>query len=180
MKEIYTRRLKIRDLSLIDLDDFYEYAKIPEVGKNAGFEPHESIFHSEFILNDLILSKDTFAIELLHNKKMIGTISIYDDIKKEKFLEENEISIGYSLSSSYWNQGFATEAAIAILKDYLNNHPSIKAIKVMSFDNNFRSKRVIEKLGFHKYDMTIINEIETNHYKITVNDFKEKHSNKEI
>ena len=40
MKTIETERLILRKWQLEDLDDFYEYAKNPNVGPMAGWEPH--------------------------------------------------------------------------------------------------------------------------------------------
>ena len=42
MKTLETERLILREWQLKDLDDFYEYAKNPNVGSNAGWEPHSS------------------------------------------------------------------------------------------------------------------------------------------
>ena len=40
---LYTKRLIIRPWALNDLDDFYEYAKNPEVGPLAGWAPQMCI-----------------------------------------------------------------------------------------------------------------------------------------
>ena len=40
---LYTQRLIIRSLSILDADDMYEYAKTPYVGPTAGWPPHTSI-----------------------------------------------------------------------------------------------------------------------------------------
>ena len=40
MKTLETDRLILRSWKLSDRDDFYEYAKNPNIGPNAGWEPH--------------------------------------------------------------------------------------------------------------------------------------------
>ena len=40
---LYTERLMIRPLSVLDADDMYEYAKTPLVGPMAGWPPHTSL-----------------------------------------------------------------------------------------------------------------------------------------
>ena len=37
---LYTNRLIIRPISVLDADDMFEYAKTPYVGPSAGWAPH--------------------------------------------------------------------------------------------------------------------------------------------
>ena len=54
MKTLETERLILRNFKESDLDDLYEYAKVPGVGENAGWPHHEDIESTKKILNDFI------------------------------------------------------------------------------------------------------------------------------
>ena len=49
-----TERLILRPFKENDLDDFYEYAKNPKVGPNAGWKPHAHVFHISSNRNNLV------------------------------------------------------------------------------------------------------------------------------
>ena len=75
---IIDEKFIIRDLSLKDADDYYEYAKDPDVGPNAGWKPVPNIQVARQVLSGNIFSKDVFAIALRDSNKLIGTISLYN------------------------------------------------------------------------------------------------------
>ena len=54
---IYTDRLILRPLSLDDANDMFEYAKLPNVGPNAGWEPHRSVYETTAVIYNLISNK---------------------------------------------------------------------------------------------------------------------------
>ncbi|MDL2292171.1 GNAT family N-acetyltransferase [Acholeplasma sp. OttesenSCG-928-E16] len=161
MKSIETKRLLLRKPEIEDLRDFNYYAKKPNIGPMAGWSPHLSLAESEFILTDMIINDEVYAIIYKENKKMIGTIGIHP------YLEDDEAKeLGYVISDDYWGQGIAVEAARAVI-DELFKDPLIKRIYCGYFSFNTQSKRVIEKLGFR--------------YLRTVSDEKYKtYSNKQI
>jgi ribosomal-protein-alanine N-acetyltransferase len=116
LQNLTTKNLILRELSLSDSEDMYEYAKDEEVAKYVLWEPHDSIDDSfEFI--GWVINKYNnkqiapWGIELKTNGKLIGTIG-FNEWQKENFCAE----LGYAISKNYWNQGFTTEAAKAILK----------------------------------------------------------------
>ena len=69
-----TERLILRPWTLEDLDDFYEYAKNPDVGPKAGWYPHKNKEESLEILNRFIDNKKTFCIVYKENNKAISKI----------------------------------------------------------------------------------------------------------
>ena len=71
-----TDRLIIREWSEMDLEDFFEYAKVDGVGQMAGWNPHTSIQESKTILEMFINEKMTFALELKENHKVIGSLGL--------------------------------------------------------------------------------------------------------
>jgi [ribosomal protein S5]-alanine N-acetyltransferase len=60
--------------------------------------------------------------------------------------ENGSVEIGYGIAPSYRNRGFAAEAAQALIQWAFENH-RVRRITAECLDNNFPSKRVLEKLG---------------------------------
>jgi len=140
-------RILIRNITLKDVDDYYEYAKSPNIGPNAGWKPVPSRRVAERVVAGFIARRDTFAIEERSYKKMIGTISIYpDSLRKNKLA----VSVGFSINEDFQNMGYATEA-LKLIIHYIFNYMNMDIIEIGHHVDNVKSKRVIEKCGFH-YD----------------------------
>ena len=60
---------------------------------------------------------------------------------------ENARMLGYALGENHWGQGFATEAAIAVLH-FAFDQMGCPVVSAYHFPKNAKSKRVIKKLGF--------------------------------
>jgi RimJ/RimL family protein N-acetyltransferase len=137
-------RIVIRDLTLKDAKDFYEYSKHQLVGPNAGWKPIESENIANRVLSGMILSRETFAIALSESNKLIGTISLYSNtIRKWKSAN----SIGFSLNYDYWGLGYATEALKLMIR-YVFTKTECELIEIGHHLDNNASRRVIEKCGF--------------------------------
>lgn len=152
MKTLETERLIIRKFRQEDLNDFYEYAKNPNVGPNAGWCPHESIEDSAEILKIFIEGDEVWAIIDKQMGKVIGSIGLHKDHKRDN---PDARMLGYVLSESYWGKGLTTEAAKAVIK-YAFENMELGLISVYHYKDNNRSKRVIEKCGF-VYEGTLRN-----------------------
>ena len=149
MKTIETERLILRSWQFEDLDDFYEYAKNPNVGPMAGWEPHSSKEVSSNILKSFIEKDEVWAIVFKENNKVIGSLGIHSDKKRG---DVNAKSMGYVLSADYWGRGLMTEAAKRVIR-YVFDEMNLDLLAIYHYPNNIRSKRVIEKCGF-KYEGT--------------------------
>ena len=144
-----TDRLIIREWSEMDLEDFFDYAKVDGVGQMAGWNPHTSIQESKTILEMFIKEKNIFALELRENHKVIGSLGLETLSLSLSDEYENLVGreIGYVLSKDYWGKGLMPEAVNRVIKfcfekenyDYLMCSHSVI---------NSQSKRVIEKSGF--------------------------------
>lgn len=134
-----TERLLLRPCRITDAEDIYEYAKNPIVGIMAGWKPHESVEETEIIIRE-ILMRDSLAIVLKSERKVIGTIGLM-------FRNKDVYELGYSLSENYWNKGYGTEAAKEMLHYAFSSGLAHEVISG-HFTENIRSKRVIEKCGF--------------------------------
>ena len=144
---IQTERLVLRPFKEEDLEDFYEYAKVPGVGERAGWIHHSSREESRGILEMFIREKRTFAIEC--RGKVIGSLGVdnYDEEEFPEFAGEKAAEIGYVLSGEYWGQGLMSEAVKAVIR-YLWDHTDLEVLLCSHYNWNTQSCRVQEKCGF--------------------------------
>lgn len=143
---IETKRLILREITLNDTFDMYEYASLPSFGPMAGWEPHRSILDTKSRIKMMIDKKKygqlgTFAVILKEEDKMIGTIELHTYIRGFK------AELGYSINPKYQAKGYATEAAIEAIVwgfEYLG----LSRIECTTYTHNFSSQKVCEKLQF--------------------------------
>lgn len=150
MKTLKTERLVLRDWRETDLEDFYEYAKNPNVGPNAGWRPHNDKAESLKILKEFIKNDDVWAVTEKPTGKAIGSLGLHKDGKREN---DKARMIGYVLSEPYWGKGLMTEAVKRVLA-YSFEELGLEIVTIFHFSFNQRSKRVIEKCGFN-YEGTL-------------------------
>lgn len=152
MKDIQTERLILRDASVSDADDMFEYAKLEEVTKHLSWKPHQIVKDSEKILDVLskeAKEKDSYvlkAIVLKENNKMIGTIDarIFGEGQKDA-------EFGYCLNPKYWNKGYMSETLKAFM-EALHKECSIENIFGSFERENIASKRVMQKNEMYYYE----------------------------
>jgi RimJ/RimL family protein N-acetyltransferase len=85
-----------------------------------------------------------FTVVLKANGLVIGDCGLeHTDVSGEM-----ESELGYDLSSDYWGQGLATEAAIAV-RDYAFDMQKLTRLICMIRRGNDASRRVAEKVGMH-------------------------------
>ena len=144
MKRIETNRLSLRSWTLEDAPDLFEYAKLKTVGPNAGWKPHQSVEESTTIIRRFIESDDVWAIELMEEHKVIGSIGLH---QKTDLQGKAGYELGYVLSTPYEGNGFMAEAVHNVLK-HAFLELQIPEIRVYHFVENQRSKKVIQRAGF--------------------------------
>lgn len=152
MQDIKTARLILRDASIKDAEDMFEYAKLDEVTKYLSWKPHITVKDSEKFLEMFskeAKEKDSYvlkAIVLKENDKMIGTIDARifgDGLKDAEF--------GYCLNPKYWNKGYMSEALKAFIKALHEEH-GIENIFGCFERENIASKRVMQKNEMYYYE----------------------------
>ena len=142
-----TQRLLLRPWREMDLQDFYEYARVDGVGQMCGWIPHKDMEESRQILAHFVEQKRELALE--YRGKVIGSLGI-KAYNEEDYPELSNLSggeLGYVLSKDYWGQGLMPEAVKAVIR-YLFETVKLDFILVGHFDWNRQSARVIEKCGF--------------------------------
>ncbi len=150
MRTIETERLHLRPWRREDVEDLYAYAKNPNVGPNAGWKPHESLQESQDILQGWLNEDETksctWAIVPKETGHVSGSIALEEDGRRLHV--PGCRSMGYVLAQEAWGKGYMTEAAQAVLS-YGFQEMGLSLIAIDHYPHNQRSRRVIEKCGFH-------------------------------
>ena len=143
---IETRRLCLRKLQKKDSEDMYEYSRDPEVARHVLWDAHTSIHQTRNYLRFLIrqyrnAAPGTFAIALRETGKVIGTIGFMWVQTDNRAAE-----VGYSLSRTYWNQGYMSEALQAIV-EFGFTKLNLNRIEAQHECDNPASGRVMQHAG---------------------------------
>ncbi len=85
-----------------------------------------------------------YAVELKSNHELIGFVGLSFTPFDAPFTPC--VEIGWRLASRYWSQGYATEAAKAVLH-YAFTTLALDEIVSFAVTTNFASRRVMEKIG---------------------------------
>jgi putative acetyltransferase len=139
-----TQRLVLRQFDPGDAVDVFAYAQNPAVGPMAGWMPHCDIQDSRRVVSQFIRCGDVWAIVEKKTGRVIGSIGLHADGKREV---DGARMLGYVLGEPHWGQGYATEAAQAVLR-FAFEQKDCCVVSAYHFPGNARSKRVIKKLGF--------------------------------
>ena len=143
---LHTDRLILRSLMLEDAQDIQRLAGAREVASTLSNMPHpyEDGMAEEWIHSSCEkFEKDeavTFAITLKTDSSFIGGI----DIRPEQKNENGEL--GYWIGKPYWGNGYATEAAKAVVT---HGFEALKLNRIYAYyvRRNLASERVLEKIG---------------------------------
>lgn len=141
---LQTERLVLRTFDVGDAVDVYAYAQSPVVGPMAGWAPHRDMEESRRVVRHFIQCGDVWAIVEKRTGRVIGSIGLHADGKRTV---DGALMLGYALGERHWGQGYATEAALAVLR-YAFEEKQCAVISAYHFPKNTQSKRVIKKLGF--------------------------------
>ncbi|OGT37300.1 MAG: GNAT family N-acetyltransferase [Gammaproteobacteria bacterium RIFCSPHIGHO2_12_FULL_37_14] len=149
MKILETKRLILRNFTENDIEILTEINQDPKVCE---FLPAIGTRDSTEKLIKKIIEHDSehgfslYAVELKSTGEMIGWCGLMIPSFEAHFTPA--VEIGWRLASNQWNQGYATEAAIAAL-EYAFKNLKLKEIVSFTAEDNIRSRRVMEKIGLH-------------------------------
>lgn len=136
-----TERLIIRRFSSEDWRDLYEYLSQEDVVK---FEPYE-VFTEEASKQEAVRrskSEDFWAVCLKDTGKLIGNIYL----AKQDF---GTWELGYVFNANYHGNGYATEAAKALVDDIFKSKNARRLIAMCS-PLNSPSWKLLERLGMRR------------------------------
>ncbi|MBU5262362.1 GNAT family N-acetyltransferase [Bacillus atrophaeus] len=141
--DIKTDRLVIRKFKCEDWQDVYEYTSNPHVMK---YIP-EGVFTEEdakkFVNENMGGNAEKFPVVVKEENIVIGHIAFF------KYFGEHSYEIGWVFNPKYYNKGYASEAAQAILEFGFTNMKLHRIIATCQ-PQNIASYRVMEKIGMRR------------------------------
>lgn len=143
--EIKTSRLTLRPADVSYLESTHAYAGDNENTKYMMFLPYSDINETERFLRDSEAewAKDTpsrYEFAVIFEKNHIGGITLY------MMDEGNEAELGWVIHRDYLRRGFATEAALAVMR-FAKDTLGVKRIFAGCDSENIASYKLMEKLG---------------------------------
>ncbi len=170
-KVLVTNRLRLRKWTEDDAQVLYELARVPEIGRGAGWLPHKDVDYSKAIIRTVLSGDGDYAITLKDDpSRPIGSIGMcIGSSLKRGIKREDEAEIGYWLGKDYWGNGYATEA-LSKLIDYSFKEVGLSRIWCSFFDGNEKSKNVIERcnLKYHHRNEKLYNSMLKEYYNETM------------
>ncbi len=141
--EITTKRLQLKPLGMVYLQTVNEYAMDIENTKYMCYMPNADEEETADFLRmvDLEWQKDKpdfYEFAILFENRHIGAVTIY--------LEDGKGELGWILNKKYWGNGFAYEAAGALVK-YFSEEKAVSHFIAHCDTLNIASYKVMEKLG---------------------------------
>lgn len=134
--DLKTKRLTVRSFEAADWQDVYQYVSNSTVMK---YLPENVLTEEQ--TKEFIKKEGYYAVE--KEKRVIGHISFI------KYFGEHTYEIGWVFHPDFYNQGYATEAAQAII-NYGFNQMKLHRIVATCQPENIGSFRVMEKLAMRK------------------------------
>ncbi|MDR1761758.1 MAG: GNAT family N-acetyltransferase, partial [Bacteroidales bacterium] len=171
--ELHTKRLILRAWQKDDAESLYKYAKNPNIGPMAGWQPHTSVENSRDIIYHVLSADETYAVVLKETGEAVGSIGLMTAKSEIHSAEmaENEGEIGYLIGEQFWGQGLIPEAVGELLRHAFEDL-QFSAVWCGYYDGNEKSKRAQEKCGF------IYHHTEYNKPVPLMNDFRTEHFTK--
>ena len=142
-----TERLILRPWEEADAESLYEYARDPRVGPIAGWPVHTSVENSLEIIKNVLSAPETYAVCLKSDNRAIGSIGLIPPMQSHTEAAEDEVEVGYWIGVPFWGNGYIPEAVQEVLR-YGFEDKGTDRIWVSHYEENFKSRRVIEKSGF--------------------------------
>ncbi|KAA0563497.1 GNAT family N-acetyltransferase [Bacillus sp. CH30_1T] len=140
---ITTERLLIRNFEFKDWEGVYQYTSKQSVMKYMPEGVLSKEETQEFIKENINKIAQKFPVILAENKILIGHIEFF------KYFGEHTYEIGWVLNPEYCNKGYASEAALGVLK-YGFEELDLHRIVATCQPENVPSYRVMEKIGMRR------------------------------
>lgn len=152
--QLETQRLRLRLMAPGDLEDLLKIFEDPLVMDAFNESPFNRQQMQSWLDRNLAHQErygyGLFSVILKSERVLIGDCGLeHMEINGEEITE-----LGYDMRSDYWNQGYATEAALAV-RDFAFDELGLPRLVSLIRVGNEASKRVSEKIG-----MRCVEEIE--------------------
>lgn len=141
-----TNRLRLREFEDSDVESLFALDSDPDVmryisdGKTSTREHIEQAIPRVRAYYQEHAGLGIWVAELKESREFIGWACL-------KHLDQTDlIEVGYRLMKEFWNQGYATEAAAALIQYGFDEHGLDKIVAITNPENK-ASQRVLEKCG---------------------------------
>ena len=163
-----TDRLVLRCWKETDAESLYEYAKDPDVGPIAGWNPHKNVEESLEVIKNVFSGTECYAICEQEKDIAIGAVELKLNGHTDMTERDDECELGYWLGKPFWGKGYMPEAVNELLRHAFENL-GMTTVWCGYYDGNHKSKRVQEKVGFiyhhtcNEVSVPLMNEIRIGH-----------------
>lgn len=145
--KIETPRLFLRYWEENDAERLFQIAKVPELGLNAGWQPHKSVEESLDIIRTVLTFPTSFAVCEKESSQIVGCAGFLPSADSYLDIPTTEAELGFWVTKERWGQGMATEAAKAIMELCFTTF-EYRRLWCTAFSDNLPSQRVQSKCGF--------------------------------
>lgn len=146
-----TERLYLRHLQLDDALRMSEYRNKPEVAQYQSWTTYskEDAFRRIqqcLLVKSLNQIKSDYHLAVVKkdDNLLIGDIFV-------EILNTKVFVLGYTLDSNYWSMGYASEIVDAFCQ-FMKNKYDFKKVMCYVYYDNVRSKKLLKRLHFVKFD----------------------------
>ena len=148
MAVIETELLVLRPWGEKDAGPLFRWARDPEVGPRAGWEPHQSVEESARVIREILAVPESYAIVVKGRAEdgPVGAVGLKFGAASDIAHSTQEAELGYWLARPLWGQGIMPEAAGALL-DHAFSDLRLSCVWAGHYEGNAQSRRVMEKLG---------------------------------
>lgn len=141
-----TPRLVLRALRPTDLDDLYTYASDPEIDRFTPWTHFKSLDQARTNLDEFLAEYEQYGmgawgIEHRADQRLIGIANF-----SRPHPINRRVEMGYTIARAYWGQGYATEAAQALIRFGLDQMHLVR-IEAVCLPEHIASARVLQKAG---------------------------------
>ena len=149
LPDLQTPRLLLRKLRMEDAADMFEYAQDAEIGASGLWLPYTELQQSADDIAETIRAYEAgkaldWAVEHRADRKMIGRINLGHYHRGDQ-----RADLGYAYNRRYWGQGYATEAARAVI-DFAFGSLGLNRVGAVVLPDNIGSITVLTRLGFQQ------------------------------
>lgn len=141
-----TQRLTLRALRQSDLQDLFNYASDPEIDRYTPWSRYQSLAEAQTDLNDFIAEYErdglgAWGIEHRADRRLIGITNLSLPHPRNRRTE-----LGFTIARAYWRQGYASEAARAVIQFALGPM-QLYRVEAVCLPDNQASARALIRAG---------------------------------
>jgi len=147
LKIVQSDRLMIRPMTLDDAAFIFRLVNEPSWLENIGDRQVHSLADAERFIREKVLAfyqSHGFGMYVIESRSTGVAIGVCGIVVRESLPGAD---LGFALLPEFWGQGFALEAASAVVS-YAYHELRLPPLLAITSQRNARSCRLLEKLGF--------------------------------